>query len=600
MKTININVSVSLLKDEFSPHEKDPEIRVFLDSRFKRTPVTVGLNAQNINISGKINKKTKELPYTTTLVFSAFAWRTNNYNNKCLVDVGVCMLYLDDIVNKNIKSFDVPLLMHTANDYEKGVLRININSHDMQNIKVSQIQSVETDLSKYINSTVQIEQRMKDTMRGTERMRIPLDYSESGVHNGYAMPSDAYILSETPVINTRFLENAYVTVLKRDMLVHEQWSTINKQGKARTTGLICCYVAQYLDYKSDDIDKNKKNQKYIQSLVAGYENFGSGLVTFDDDCDGLGTAIHQTYNALVEHSIDKKSPYYDALIEVQQIAKQYIPLLSLDVVNGAQVSDKQAPLGAHMNVNFMPIHEFRECVGKRIFDQQLSRALPEVIDEELPFMIGEGTGKLECLGYDNKLLPLYSYVYRLRSLQSFKKPISRTRTNGGSFLVGSLTALTDKFIRKGVNIGSLTYATKQKDGTLTRGLLYNDMINERDDIAIILHDKITNKDMNVMKEATMMRDPPHPLTLSEGSHKEREKNEHLDYIVSYIANIKRPKGKNVASRVPIYIRPHQINKDISHQMAYELANLRRVWKVSYSLEKITDEIWGYEMLVFVN
>ena len=600
MKTVNFNINVQLIKDEMSPEEKQPQLNVFLDARFKRKPITIGLNAQNVEITGQLPIDVEEIPQTATLCLSGFAWRKNNFGDECLMDVGTTHIPIGMITNGQ-KTFDLPLLMHTVNNYEKAKLEISVNSFNMDDVKVVSRKYITSEMMQYINATIKTEERMPDTISSTANMRVPYDYSESGFEmtKGTPLPAFAYVMGETPESNTLCWKNTFKIVMKRDDMEPSDFKRLSKVGKARVMALMMCCLTQYLEYIGDTIDKNTKRKKYLASRVVGCENFGSGLVTFSGDCEDLGTSIMMVYNSFIAHKFDSNEK---TLIEIQQLATQYIPLLSLDAVNGAQVADKNAPKGAHINLNMVPIHQFRSWMRKtpegKQLDNRLSSLYPKNIDSELLYMVGEGTGKLEPLGVHNPNTDLMGYVYGLRSLRKFKKPIPRKQGEAGSFLVGSLTGMTDYFIKRGVNIGSLWYTTVE-NGKVSRGAYYRDMINDHPNVGIKMHEPVSKNNMDVIREAILTRDPPHDMVLTNEYDYKYEKNEHLDHIVNEIENLDRTPGE-LHRYVPIYVRPYQIDVDLSSKMAYQLSGLKRVWKVDYALERITDEVFGYELRIYVN
>lgn len=604
MKSVNIRFRLKLVKNELSPEEKEPEIHIFWDGRFKRRPVLAKLTQNDVVVGAQINTKVTELPQTTCIVFSAFAQRQNSQGISCLMDVGTNHIpvaaILDGIKTGN-QTFELPLLMHTVDNYEKGVVEVTVKSIDMAGIQIIERKFIGSGILPYIKEQIQVEQNMKDTIVGTEMMRIPYNFSESGFQltGGVPLPAISYVMSATPRSNTAFWENAFETVMRRDSLSPGDWERFNKDGKARVMALMCCYVSQYLDYISDTIDRNKFNNQYVKSLVKGCENFGDSLATWSGDCEDLGTGILQVYNSLVQHKFETR---YKVLREIQKIAKQYIPLLSLDVVNGAKVQDRDAPKGAHMNVNLVPIHEFRQWMRQttegKALDRKFSKLYPRKIDEGLPFMVGEGTGKLEPLGFDDPLMSVKAYIYQLPSLKTFKKPISRRRNEAGAFLLGSLKGFTDFYIRRGIPMGAMVYATMQSDGSLTRGAYYEAMMRDENQVSLIMDPPVPKDTLDVINEAILLRDPPHDLILT-NEDVGIERNDELDYIVEQVAQLEREPGQNKFKRVPLYLRPDLITSKLASNIARDFERLTKVWKVSYRLERITDEIWGYEMLVWV-
>jgi len=600
-KKVSVVLSLETIKNNLSPNEREPCFNIFFYRLFKGDPVTVGLNAKTVKITavlpGRYNGK---IPQTASIVLSGWALRPNDKNEQCLMDIGTNHLALSKLVDNKNKKIDVPIQMHTVNNYEKAVVRVTVHEVNLGGVEIVNYRFVGDGIVDYVKATFDREKEMKDTIPGTSNMRVPYDYSESGIEltGGVPLPALGYVMSETPVSNHEFWQNDFETVLARDDLDPHEFDRLNIQGKARIMALMVCYVAQYLDYISDTVDRNKLNQTYVAQLVQGCENFGDSLATWSGDCEDLGTGILQTYNSFVSAKFDKTS----ALFELQSIAKQYISILSLDVVNGAKVSDENAPKGAHMNVNLVPIAEYRKWMRKtpegRILDEKLAPLYPKKINTELPFMVGEGTGKLEPLGYDNPMLPVMGYVYRLSALSSFKKPIPRSRTDAGQFLLGSLAGFTDYYLRRGLTIGSMWYIQTDSKGDITRGAKYNDMINDRSDVGILMHQPIPRPTMMVMQEATFFRDPPHPLILTK-KNKFKADNEHLDYLVRSVREFGNESKAQPHLYVPVYVRAKQVTKSLISGLVAQISGLTHICKVEYRLERITDAIAGYEVRFFI-
>jgi len=185
-------------------------------------------------------------------------------------------------------------------------------------------------------------------------------------------------------------------------------------------------------------------------------------------------------------------------------------------------------------------------------------------------------------------------------LEGFKKPITRKKGDPGNFFVGSLVGLTDYFYKRGASTPtSFWYCNVEKN--MSRGASYADMMNRPNNVAIKLHPPVDRAIMAEMAEKTLRRLPPLPLILTPGlpENAKRRHNSHLELICKTIAKLNRPKGK-MHQRVPIYVRPHQINSVLAKRIADDFTRLKRVWKVDYKLEQITDGIFGYRMQVYVN
>ncbi len=602
------------MKSNLSPAEKHPQVRCFLDARFDREATTIQLDQEGktyaVTVSGKLVKSA--IPPTTALCMASMAWRPNSSGTPCLLDTGVSHVTFAEIA-KGILSTgtferDMHMIMHTAQGLDKGTLRIRVTG--IQGVKIKDPSIIGHALctrkdavpliTDYINNTIGTEQAMRDTFQGTQNMRIPFDYSESGIQTTLdtPLPAAAFVMSETPKTNVLYWENAFQTIMRRDGLKPEDWNRLNKTGKARATVLTICYAAQYMDYVSDTVDRNTRIERYSRQLVSSYENFGDALATDSGDCEDLAGVELQCYNAL--QTIDC-SQCSSELREVQAMARQYVPPLSLDVVRGAQVSDQVAHYGAHMNENFVPLKTLCQWLDQTREGRQIAKTLPiDEIESDLPFCVGEGTGMYEPYGYDNPLIEIMGYVYQAGSLEAFKKPILHRKGEPGSFFVGSLVGMTDYFYKRGQTAPmSFWYCTKQANGEVTRGASYADMMNQSDRVCIKVQPMLSRKIMSTVEEAVLRRVPPKSLTLSniEGSA-HRKKHSVLDKVSQAVANLRRTPG-SLHQKVPVYVRPHQLTAQSATAMIRDFTALRRVWKVDYELEQITDSLWGYRMEIFV-
>lgn len=615
MNTVSIPVTLKY-SGNLSPAEKSPQIKCFLDARFNREAVTIQLDKPERSLYSAVVKgetSAASIPPTAALCFASMAWRPNEFDSPCLLDTGVTHVTLYEVAQEIVKKgkFErtMQLCMNTAQGLCKGTIDISISKMDGIDLKMPPLVGDAKALdavpliSQYINETMETEQNMRDTFNGTENMRIPFDYSESGIQstNGNPLPAVAFVMAETPKTNTKYWENAFETIMKRDDLLPEQWDRLNTAGKARATVLTVAYAAHYFDYVSDTVDRNTRFQQYMQSNVQAYENFGDALaMQGSGDCEDLGSVIAQSLQAFKVHKFEGETRF-PPLLEMQKIARNYIPPLSLDVVRGAQVSDDVEHYGAHMNDNFIPISTFEKWMSGTRDGRQLLKQLPATPDkmsEPLPFLVGEGTGMYEPYGYDNPLLPIMSYVYRAQSLAPFKKPILHKKGEPGSFFVGSLVGMTDCYYKLGSTAPlSFWYCTKQKDGSLTRGTSYTDMMNDSPNVVLKPQPMLTRQIMGSVEEAVLRRVPPDSLILT-SSHPSRAKHTILQKISDSVKQLNRAPG-SPHQKANVFIRPHQINSTIGNRIISDMKQMDRIWKVDYHLEEITDKMWGYRVEFFV-
>lgn len=604
MKTHQLQLKITYLQSNRSQVERRPVLACFLDARYDRKPeiVTLGkVGSQHlVTVQGKTNDLSKELDSNTSLCFQSFSWRLNEFGSPCELDNGVNYVTFGEIQSemKNNGKFekDLDLVMHTAQGLIKGVIRIEVNDFNylLKAPMISRAVSTKTNknaVDTYIQTTMQIETNMPDTLNGTDRMRMPFDFSENGFQMGYALPAIAYVMAETPKSNLRYWENAFQTVMKRNDF--HSFESLDLENKARIVILTICYVAQFLDYVGDTVDRNTKG-KWMKQLQEAYENFGDAGFTWSGDCEDLACLILQCYWAFV--GFDFKG--FPTFIEMQKIANAYVAILSLDVVHGAQVSDQVESYGAHMNVNFVPLDLFEKWhdaeIESNAKNYPKSISTKKLIIKGLPFLVGEGTGMYEPLGFDfGPQMEAMRYVYgSARSVEQFKKPILHKRNEPGNFFVASLVGMTDYYYRRGFAKTPLGfwYVTKNK----TRGVLYSDMMrNDERNIGIKAHPSIPENVMEVINDTILKRIPPKALALDKSSNHSKT-NSVLDHV---LGSVKKMDFKTDVS-VPIFIRPHQLVKALGDAMVMDFKRMDRVMGLKYELEEITDDIWGYNLSVY--
>jgi hypothetical protein len=305
--------------------------------------------------------------------------------------------------------------------------------------------------------------------------------------------------------------------------------------------------------------------------------------------------ILQCYWAFVKFDFSKEEPKYKAM---QKIANAYVAILSLDVVHGAQVSDQVESYGAHMNVNFVPVDMF-----ERWFDTRGRDNLKEypkstgIIMKGLPFLVGEGTGMYEPLGFDfGPQLEAMRYAYgSCRSLEQFKKPILHQRNEPGNFFVASLVGMTDYYYRRGLAKKPLGfwYVTDKN----TRGVLYTSMMKNDSCVGIKVHPEIPDTVMEIIEETIRKRVPPKGLVLTKPELVKTTKSKNNSILDHVLGQVKKTNLKPEI-RIPVFLRPHQIVKQLGETMINDFKKLPRVKGLAYHLEEITNEIWGYKLLIY--
>lgn len=625
MHTVSLTFQLEWKLEDLSPKEHNPEIRVFFDNRIVREPIVIKHSdrPESYTINGRVSTHVKELPSNLHVSFSGFAWRKNDMGAPCLLDIGTNHLQFSEIAEQ-VKlcgqfQIDLPLIMRTTTEVDpKELITVMVRKGDVQipyELEFakppvsSSIEQVGASMNQYIESALTYEQQMQDTIPGTSRIRMPSYIGESGLEltNGNPLPAVAFTLSETPKTNTAFWLNTFNQAMKRDNLVPSDWDRLNVEGQTRITLNMITQLPQAFDYVSDTVDKNKKNDPngYNKAKVVGIEQFSDSLVTGSGDCEDGGAAIKDCHTAFLKLRIDEKNSKLRYLRESQALAAQYIPCMSLDAVNGAAVADQVQHIGAHLNSNFVPIHQFQKWLshnreGRKLCNS-LFAGLKIPVRTDVPFSIGEGTGPYDAIGYRDPFENAVGYVHQIRDLQGFRTVIKHDHGKTTNFFIGSLTGMTDFFIRRGYNVGSFLYCTKQPNGTLTRGAYYDDMINHPEKITLIMHEKVPDQVMEVIKDGVSIRVPPEPLILTNKTFKDDHTahNEHLEYIKQKVRDMNRRKavGNNKMAKVNIYIRDYQINQKIAERVVEDIRKLPSIVSVDYYRELYTDKFYGYNMQI---
>jgi hypothetical protein len=635
MRKVAVEFTLQYLECNLAPEfaERAPQVDAFLDGHFYKDPegsgvVRVSLDDKslskvyNVKVEGQIHRRAGQLPNTASLALVSFAERVNDFNAPCLMDAGTNHIRLQEMSPGFTR--DIALQIHTTQPLgrpgapgmvEKGKLRFTVKSIDMGGLELVegpmpvsdhlQVERVGNELMRYINGTIEFEKQMSDAIPGTDRIRAPFDISEHGMEmtGAIPLPVAAYARFETPSSNLAFWRNTFDRVMARDGRTKYDFNALDDTQKARVMSLICVYPSQWFDYISDTVERNTRHARYQERMKESYENFGDALFTYSGDCEDLAMGIQQVFSAFTQFKFPANEK---ELRELQQIASEYIPVLSLDVVHGAKVADENAPKGAHMNDNFIPIRYMRDAMRKTRRGAQIESRLPwdkpyEQYRDDLPVLVGEGTGMYEPLGYEDPLADARKYVYSAQSLAPFKKPILHSVGAASNFFLGSLMGITNYWFDRGCNVGALYYATQDRDNApLKRGILFTDIVNESHKMAIVPHPPIPASVMGVINEATLLRVPPKPLMLHEDAMNVNTRNAYLDGIAAHVESMGRVNNGTADRAVPVYIRPHQLNEENVDAIKRELKAMHNVWKVSYEMENVVNHQVGYRVMFHVN
>ena len=104
---MQVSFQLKCVNCNFSPGEKNPFIKAFLDARFHREPTVIPFKKDatfNGSVSGVL-KENHAITGSTALCFAGIAWRYNETGSPCMLDVGVAHVTFDEIQDRLIHSF---------------------------------------------------------------------------------------------------------------------------------------------------------------------------------------------------------------------------------------------------------------------------------------------------------------------------------------------------------------------------------------------------------------------------------------------------------------------------------------------------------------
>ena len=625
MRKLSIVGTLQYVENDLSPTESALQVKAYLSTAFIREPQTIALTSENphtLQVEGLFSRRKGNLSTSAMLNLASFALTANSLGAPCYVDAGTAHVPLIQVKKEfdetGIYKHTIPFVMHTADNLVKGKVQLTVTQLDMAGIVFEQpsplisasIRRQGDRLTQYIESTIAVDQSVDNTIPNTENIQAPYDISENGLEftGGIPLPVMAYTKYELFKSNSNYWDNALEVVLKRQNKIPSDYWNMSHAHQAQTMALLCVYAAQYLDYISDEVDRNTRYSRYVEQLKKGYESFGDAGTTWSGDCEDTGLMIAATFDSLLIAVLDR-ARYSSILQDIQQrIMPYYVPMMSLDIVHGAQVADQIEQPGAHLNTMFPPVHYLKKVLERHPEGKKLSQKvhwppLDVHDDTDWPTLTGEGTGKYGPLGLlaeERELDTIErerSLIYNMPSLAGFKKDLVHVHGAASNFYVGHLMGITSYFLKRGIPVGSFVYGTRNahhRNGW-TRGALYTDLVNQDTNVIMVPHPPVPPDVMGLIDDITQNRVPPNHYVLDEDAPLP-VRNALLDTLTRGIRPLSDPGD---LAEVPVYARPHQLSEKLIGQIIKEASYVNGLHKITYELEPITNTIYGYRILFHV-
>jgi len=615
-KRVAIRMTFTHYEEHLAPKwsEHSPQLKVFLDANFERDPVKIQLQPDKKEATYEVVvegwQKGARMSDMAAMGLKSYVRSRNANGVECWVSGGADYINLMSVM-EHLKAHGVfekhiELRLHSVKNVLKGKILVTISRGDVtvgpgvKFVRLGYVKdcyvngeytaSIAAEKSlEYIQATMEAKNNeLREVDNRTTRIRVPAYLGCPGLEltNQTPLPAAAFVLGEVPKSNTLFWKNTVRVVMAREGWKVGDYNSLTRAEKCEVFKAAVCYVAQYMPYIGDTVDLNTRRRRYDKLLKHGCENFEGALEKGAGDCEDLEQAIMATVEALRSAQFDEKvSP---ALRDIKTKAFQYISAMSLDSVTSAAVTgadDKNAHLGAHMNLNLIPADYFKQCLER--VDPEVSRKLPwgsiDMGDGKNLLKVAEGTGMYYSEAHIEGKRAVASYLYKESCFAVFKKPIMHEQGTHSPFYRDGLTLFVPEFARLGSNYVGFWYCNRDR----YRGAKFEDMENRSVDVCIKAQPPVPKDVMAIAKEAIKIRAPPMKLVLTELSedkiHTEAEK------IVEAVESWGR-RPVNSFPPVPLYITENLLTESVAEQVIRTLKHKKGVYAVEYSLEDVCDSL----------
>lgn len=602
------------------------------------------------------------LPLSAPIGLCSYAVHRNDIGTPCYVDVGTSFALLGDVVaewkQRGHYAHSHEMLMRNVmvsgdEPLKKGVIALRVTGVQLGTSvklpnqlpaigtqalvleRIAAVQAREQTVNDYVRATMAHEQRFPDTLPNISRVRVPMDVSETGIMTTgrMFMPIAAYAMVETPNSNADFFVNAFQRVMARWNMKVSAYASFDMKQKARCMAKIIAYPVQSLDYIGDAhysgpgrTARKMANATVDAPVHVPNENMFNALIASCGDCEDLNTAAVSVMHALVAAKFDPSNPKHAPLIEMQRIAAEYIPISALAVVHGAKIGDEEG-YGAHMYLPLVPRKQFTDGLsrtkdGRALLERMQPAKAPSSTAfspvaaaaaaavaatkkefDKLPPLFIEGTGIIDPLGYRDPIIDQRRYIATcMPSMRGLKSMIPHDEQAPSNFYVGITNGITDHMVkRQGIPVAGFIFGQVHPEHEMTRGVLFEDVLQSSNKLAIAPQPFIPQTVMSLINEANTLR-PPIPDQVLDYSKPLAgpERDPHLDKLVAGIQSFKRtPPKVPPPESVDYILRPHQYGSVKIAQMLSEAAKCERLYDASYEVEHVTNRSYTYRLRFWV-
>ncbi len=655
--------------------ESKPRLKTFVDGHFIRSDNSIiDMDLDEHDLS-KVYKGTLQasalgsvVPDNARIGFASYAMVCNDGGGKNYVRVGSAFLPISEVTahcktSEYMFEKELPLVIETTRMFggppvEKGKILFRVTSLSTgSNVKFAR--TLECNISDSVassgNITRVLEARSEfvasfgDTFPGTQRVRMPMNLSTSGFYltTDSPLPVESFVMLEGMHMNVDYFQNTFELVMKqRGLNATIDFDNMPLPRKAEIMADMMTFVVQSYQYVPDSFERSsRQNGPYNTAGHVATDDWNNALSIKGNgghDCEDLDKGAEETAGAfrlaMVEasplrhahasfndHSIDKKR--YPQLHLLQRIMRNYVTWSTLATVHGAKAEDKAEHLGAHMYGLYTPIRQCRKALQNNPRGRDLLARVEltgDMIDEPLPTLFGEGTGRVRSLGtgpiailkdavrsatvagvvkdHPHSFDPLinerrYASIKMTSSRRIGKMELPHDMGGKSTFYHGNLELATPFFLQQRVGhfiCGNIDPETKE----ITRGVPFIDIINQENNFAIIPLPELSQDIMVVMQEALTLREPA-PAYLFDKTKPMSGTKVHPELEKLKLAT----KGRTgMAPHGPIdkILMADDVTAANVKAIARDIQQMDACFKVEYDLQQITNDMHRYRIMFYLD